>query len=54
MTDQEKGELIGAIIEQLRQAAKKADKHFDAGDVFFSLAFKADSQLKQIAKAASL
>lgn len=52
MTIEQKGELIGQIITHLSFHAKEQKKAFDAGDTFFSLAFKSDAELKKIAKLA--
>ena len=54
MTTTEKGNLIAAIIAHLRFHAHAQKKPFDGGDVFFSLAFKTDAELKKIAKLAGL
>ena len=50
MSNDEKGKLIGAIIVMMRMEAKRLSKPFDAGDMFFSLAFKSDKDLRKIAK----
>ncbi len=46
MSDNEKGKLIGAIILELHLSGQD----FDEGDTFFSLCFKSDDELKQIAR----
>ena len=48
MTTKEKGRVIGNIIAALRFQAETEKKPFDAGDTFFSLAFKGDAELKNI------
>jgi hypothetical protein len=48
MSEQEKGILINSIIGVLKNQAFLQGKHFDGGDIFFSLAFKSDKELKQI------
>lgn len=50
MNEQEKGRLMGLIIGKMRQTAESRNKFFDAGDFFFSLAFRTDDQLRMIAK----
>jgi hypothetical protein len=50
MSPKQKGALIHAIIAQLRFAAKAKNKPFSDGDLFFTLAFRSDDELKQIAK----
>lgn len=47
-----KAKLIGAIISNLRFAAKEQKKAFDEGDTFLSLCFKSDDEILQIAKLA--
>jgi len=46
----QKAQLIGAIITHLRMAARNQKKQFDEGDTFFSLCFKSDAELQNIAK----
>lgn len=50
MGDKEKGNLIGAIIAELRFSGRD----FDEGDTFFSLCFKSDEELKHIASMAGV
>ena len=50
MNAKQKGELIGSIISHLRFSAKEQKKQFDEGDIFFSLCFKTDKELLNIAK----
>lgn len=50
MTTEQKANLISQIISHLGFHAKENKKAFDAGDTFFSLCFKSDSELKKIAK----
>lgn len=54
MSNEQKSSLIGTIIAHLRFEAKNRDKAFDGGDVFFSLVFKSDAELKRIAKLCGL
>jgi hypothetical protein len=50
MNEQQKAELIGAIISQLKFTAREQKKPFNEGDTFFSLVFKSDKDLRNIAK----
>jgi hypothetical protein len=50
MSTEQKSQLIGTIIAHLRFAAKSQDKAFNEGDTFFSLCFKTDADLNNIAK----
>ena len=50
MTIEQKGQLIARIISHLKFHARAQQKAFDEGDTFFSLAFKTDAELKQIAR----
>lgn len=52
MKTEQKAALIGSIIAHLKFAAKEQKKQFDEGDTFFSLCFKSDNELEQIAKLA--
>lgn len=52
MSDEEKGELLGAIISTLKFQAEQEGKQFDFGDTWLSLAFLDDEELKQLAKLA--
>lgn len=54
MDTKQKGELIWAIIAHLKFHAQEHKKTFDAGDTFFQLAFKSDSELRRIAKLAGV
>lgn len=45
-----KGELINEIIGIAKCAAMLSNKPFDGGDLFFSLAFKSEKELKDILK----
>lgn len=45
-----KGKMIDAIIGELKNSAQINNKHFDAADMFFTLAFSTDAQLKKICK----
>ena len=54
MTTQEKANLISAIISKLSFTAEMQKKKFDSGDTFFSLCFKTDEELEQIAKLAGV
>ena len=49
MTTEQKKDIIWKIIETLKSQAILHNKQFDAGDTFFSLAFKSDKELKKIA-----
>lgn len=48
--EEEKARIIGNIISHLRATANLGQKPFDEGDVFFSLAFKTDEEIRRIAK----
>ena len=50
MTVKERANLISTIISHLSFTAQQQQKPFDAGDTFFSLCFKTDEELLQIAK----
>jgi len=50
MTTKQKGELISNIIVQLKFMATTERKAFDYGDTFFTLAFRTDEELQEIAK----
>lgn len=50
MTIEQKTRYIWAIIAHMRYLAETQKKEFCAGDLFFSLAFRTDEELKQIAK----
>ena len=50
MTTEQKRIIIASIIAHLRLAAKTQNKPFSDGDVFFSLVFKSDEQLNEIAR----
>lgn len=52
MGTEERASLIDRIIATLRFTANEQKKPFCAGDTFFALAFKSDSELKTIAKLA--
>lgn len=54
MTIDQKGKLISAILSHLKFHAREQKKPFDEGDTFFSLAFKSDAELQQIAKLAGV
>jgi hypothetical protein len=54
MTIEQRGRLIAAIISHLKFQARNEKKAFDEGEAFFSLAFRTDDQLKQIAKLAGI
>lgn len=55
LTTEEKGNLIGRIVQQLKISAMANERYdFCAGSVFFSLAFKTDAELKQIASLAGV
>lgn len=45
-----KSKMIDAIIGEARKSATLNNKPFDAGDLFFTLAFSTDAQLKKICK----
>lgn len=45
-----KSQMINAIMEVANSAAICAGKEFDRGDMFFSLAFKTDRELKALCK----
>jgi hypothetical protein len=46
----DKAQMIDAIIGAAKSAAILANKFFDAGDMFFSLAFRTDDELKSLCK----
>jgi hypothetical protein len=46
----DKAQMINAIMETANIAALSAGKEFDRGDMFFSLAFRTDRELKKICK----
>jgi len=48
MSSNQKKELIWKIIEAMKNKAILHNKQFDAGDMFFSLAFKSKKELKKI------
>lgn len=50
LTTEEKKSIIQEIMSHLRFHASENGKHFDAGDIFFSLCFKSDDELLNIAK----
>lgn len=50
MTNTERGQLIGNICMKLKFMAENEKKRFDYGDTFISLAFKTDSELRNIAR----
>ncbi|NOY72179.1 MAG: hypothetical protein GXP14_07345 [Gammaproteobacteria bacterium] len=50
MNSKEKGNVIALIVQQLRIKAESMGRSFCEGDTFFSLCFKSDKELKQIAK----
>ncbi len=52
MNATQKSQLIGSIITHLSFHAKEQKKAFDEGDTFFSLCFKDDKELLNIAKLA--
>lgn len=54
MNTEQKKNLIWSIISHLKFTASSQKKPFDAGDTFFSLAFKSDDELLNIAKLAGL
>lgn len=54
MTTEEKGKLIGLILTHLQFHAQEQKKPFDYGDTFFSLAFKTDEELEEIAALAGV
>lgn len=55
MSSNEKGQLIGLIVQQLKLTSlSKGDTQFCEGDTFFALAFKSDEEIKNIAKLAGL
>jgi hypothetical protein len=43
-----KGKMIDEIIGVAKASAKKANQHFDAGDLFFKLAFMEDKKLVKL------
>lgn len=47
LTTEEKGKLIGQIMQSLKNEAFLIGKHFDES-IFFSLAFKTDKELINI------
>lgn len=54
MTTLQKGNLIAAILAHLKFHARAQNKPFDEGEVFFSLVFRTESELRQIAKLAGI
>ena len=51
MNTETKGRIIGEIVRELRlKSLEVGDRSFCEGDTFFSLAFKADNEIKKIAK----
>jgi hypothetical protein len=54
MTIEQRSNLIAAIISHLKFQARNEKKAFDEGYTFFSLAFRTDEQLLQIAKLAGI
>lgn len=54
MTTEARGALIGLIIGNMRLIAHRQKRPFDGGDLFFSLAFRTDDELRSIAKAAGI
>lgn len=46
----DKARLIRAIFETAKNAAIVENKPFDAGDLFLSLAFMAESELESLCK----
>ena len=54
MTAKQKRELIWKIIEVLKSQAILHKKQFDAGDTFFTLAFRTDKEIKKIASLCGL
>lgn len=51
MSSQDKGQLIGLIVRELKfKALEVGDTSFCEGDTFFSLAFKSDKEVNKIAK----
>lgn len=54
MSMAERGKLIGCITAKLRFMADSQKKTFDAGDLFFQLAFKSDAELHNIARLANI
>jgi len=51
MSTEARAGFISNIIAQMRLEAKRKNKAFDGGDLFFSLAFRTDDQLREIARA---
>ena len=50
MNTETKGRIIGEIVRELKlKALEVGDRSFCEGDTFFSLAFKTDDELKNIA-----
>lgn len=55
LNKEQRGKLIDNIVGELKIAAFAASDHtFCAGDTFFSLAFKTDEELLNIAKVAGV
>jgi len=50
MNYEKKARLIGLIISKMRFMARNENKPFNEGDVFFSLCFKNENELKRIAQ----
>jgi hypothetical protein len=49
-TEMNKAQMINAIMEVANSAAICAGKEFDRGDMFFTLAFRTDRELKALCK----
>jgi hypothetical protein len=45
-----KAEMIQRVMQAAKSAAIAQGKHFDSTDVFFSLAFMPDANLKKLCK----
>lgn len=43
-----KGQMINEIIGIAKNAATLSNKYFDGADLFFTLAFKSDKEIKNI------
>jgi hypothetical protein len=49
-----KSQMIDAIIDTAKSAAILENRHLNVGDLFFSLAFKTDSELKSLCKSLNI
>ncbi len=45
-----KPEMINAIIGEAKNSAITANRPFDGGDLFFTLAFRSEKELRKICK----